>query len=778
MPGHNVGTLLAHLRTLEADRLATVMRGRPDSLDLPWPAHIEDLAQRLFSQESIIAAYYRLSLPHAEVLGALALVEKLGQPVTIDNVASWMDSDIATVRAFLADLVDLSLAWVTDDGVIATPYTFPIPGARLGSPVRALLEQAALSVLRPIAAKLAIRGDGSKAEVVDRLASYLGDADTVRALVDSAPAPERDVLLEMATTGAELEYFQLNFGSSRIRQAPHAGDWAVARGLLWPTPDGVASMPLEVGLGLRGERWRLPLHAEQPEVALQPIPTEHADADAAVHLLRLLELISILVDSAAGQLIPTIKSGAVGVQVQRALAKDHGADVDQIALAVALALAIGVLAPADPPAPKGRSRKRQVPLSPGLIPGPAAPTWGAADAQTRATDVLKVWWQSGETALLDPKRAVELRDSPVHASLRHNLLGVYAGFPLGQGVSAMTELAPILAWRAPLRNDESLDDVLYGVAKEATLLGAIALGGATAIGRGLVDGSLEAAIGELVSGAHTSALIGADLTAVVFGPPTTELSGFLDSVGRRESRGTATMWRFTPDSVRAAFDRGATAGELLDKLTAIAQAGVPQPLEYLINDVARTHGRLGVIDVGSAVVADDTVLLHELVGNRKLAKLGLFVLAPTVVVSRGDAATTLAALRGAGYSPVLRDTDGVVVVDGSASAKMEVAQDDVAELSLPDADPVRQARHLAATANHKRDKPAQAYEFIAALGEHGHHEALWALHAGDPVRITYAERTHLVHSARLVGDTLTAWSVTTDRFEDFPAANISITAWQ
>jgi len=46
------------------------------------------------------------------------------------------------------------------------------------------------------------------------------------------------------------------------------------------------------------------------------------------------------------------------------------------------------------------------------------------------------------------------------------------------------------------------------------------------------------------------------------------------------------------------------------------------------------------------------------------------------------------------------------------------------------------------------------------------------------VRITYAERTHLVHSARLVGDTLTAWSVTTDRFEDFPAANISITAWQ
>ncbi|WP_330249321.1 hypothetical protein OG874_23600 [Nocardia sp. NBC_00565] len=63
-------------------------------------------------------------------------------------------------------------------------------------------------------------------------------------------------------------------------------------------------------------------------------------------------------------------------------------------------------------------------------------------------------------------------------------------------------------------------------------------------------------------------------------------------------------------------------------------------------------------DLGYVVVADDTTLLIEVAGNRKLAKLGLRALAPTVVGSRSDAATTLAALRSAGYAPVQRDSDG------------------------------------------------------------------------------------------------------------------------
>lgn len=781
MPVHDVDALLTHVRSLDEERLAALLRRRPGVLSVPWPADLTELAVRLGGQESIVLAYTRLPRPHTEVLGALTLVEQLGLPVTAAGASRWLGSDPETVQVFLDDLHERALTLVTADGELSTPAQFPPVGVGLGPPVRVLLEETTVAVLRGVAAALQLRGDGAKTVLVDRLATFFRDPAAVRTLVDGAPPRERELLLACAEQDAAIEYFRTHFGPHRAAARERPGDWAVARGVLWPSYDGAAYMPLEVSLALRGKKWRLPFHPEPPLLADHPVPAEHVDAEAAARLLRMIERVTALADTAGSDPIPLIKSGVVGLRTLRTYAKNWDVGVEEVRLAVELAQATGVLAPAPPPAPpKSRGRKRPPsPPSPGLIPGPAAPGWRAADAATRGRALLDTWWQSDRSVLMEATVAAELGSSAVYRHVRHELIDVYATVVApGRGVSDIKDLVPVLGWRAPLIGEDIIGDVLTAAASEAELLGVLALGAATVLGRALPAGTLTSVMAKLLSGAHTTAVIGADLTAVVLGPPATDLSRLLDSVADRESRGAATTWRFTPASIRAAFDRGAAAQDLIGELASIAPAGLPQALEYLIGDVARTHGQLGVIELGCAIVADDPTLLRELVGNRKLGRLGLATLAPTVLASRTGAETTLSALRAAGYAPVMREVDGSVLISAPPTADPTADVDgpdlDLATIGVPAADPDRHARHLTATAAAAPSEPAGQFPSFAALRGRGDAEAIWELVAGGPAHLTHDGRTHLVHSARLHGDTLTAWSATTERYEDFPVAHIAI----
>jgi hypothetical protein len=104
--------------------------------------------------------------------------------------------------------------------------------------------------------------------------------------------------------------------------------------------------------------------------------------------------------------------------------------------------------------------------------------------------------------------------------------------------------------------------------------------------------------------------------------------------------------------------------DLLERLRAVAVgATLPQPLEYLVGDVARRHGAVRVRTVGCVVHSDDTALLAELAAGRSLAALGLTVLAPTVLTSTASPAQTLAALRKAGYAPLSEDASGTVRIE-------------------------------------------------------------------------------------------------------------------
>ncbi|MBD0716685.1 helicase-associated domain-containing protein, partial [Streptomyces sp. CBMA370] len=157
-------------------------------------------------------------------------------------------------------------------------------------------------------------------------------------------------------------------------------------------------------------------------------------------------------------------------------------------------------------------------------------------------------------------------------------------------------------------------------------------------------------------------LLQADLTAVAPGPLRRPLADALAVLADVESKGGATVYRFTPGSVRRALDSGRTASDLHEFLRTHSRTPVPQPLSYLVDDVARRHGRLRVGAASAYVRCDDDALLGEILADRRSASLGLRRLAPTVLAAQADPASLLDGLRAMGYAPAAESADGDVLI--------------------------------------------------------------------------------------------------------------------
>ena len=71
--------------------------------------------------------------------------------------------------------------------------------------------------------------------------------------------------------------------------------------------------------------------------------------------------------------------------------------------------------------------------------------------------------------------------------------------------------------------------------------------------------------------------------------------------------------------------------------------------------------------------SQDAALLAELAAHRRLAKLGLRLVAPTVMISRTPLDGTLAALRAEGYAPVAETADGAVRIEKGEQRRVAVS---------------------------------------------------------------------------------------------------------
>jgi hypothetical protein len=274
-----------------------------------------------------------------------------------------------------------------------------------------------------------------------------------------------------------------------------------------------------------------------------------------------------------------------------------------------------------------------------------------------------------------------------------------------------------------------------------------------------------------------------DLTAVVSGRPSVAVSRLLSAAAVSEARSTAGVWRFTPASVRSALDSGWTAKALLAELAAVTDHALPQPLEYLVTDVARRHGTVRVRGVRSCILADETTIV-ELLHTRALGKLHLAQLAPTVLSSPFELDEVLSTLRAAGLSPVAEDALGVVIVEERSEHQAPGTIRTSAATRRVRSTAVELAERLAADPHGKREGDvgsSTTFEQLARLGGHLDDAELQLLcHAVDnqqDVRIAYRDKNgsrtvREIQPRQIFGRWLDSWCYLRNAQRDFAIANI------
>jgi hypothetical protein len=642
---------------LNPAQLAGVISRRPECQLPPEPDTLTALAARLSSPHLVGAALLGLNRPELQLAEALAALGDGCERETLAVALGRADDD-PDLSLVLGRLADHAIAWPEGSRIRTVPlghiWAHPVG---LGSPVSALLGQQSLEDLRRTARELGMAVGKHKDAIAADLGAWLAVGDNVRRLVGTAPQATRNLLNKLAWEGPHLGGHAYLYASG----LPEAARWAVQRGLLaTPTNWGPPQMPREVAVALRGKDYVLPFETSPPISATAQVNVEAVEREGAAAAGAAATRIAALLEACAKTPIAPLKTGGVGVRELRRLGKSISDSEDNVRLWLELTVGAGLIAMSDA----------------GLLPTDAYDQWRERAPAEQMSAILDGWQLLESAPLYLPADGTAKPpafgyddDSPLVPTLRSAVLAAAGAVPAGAAMASTEPLESLARWLRPVAADavEDLPSLIAAVWRETELLGVIAHNAPTSLGRALITADpveVEAAMWRLLPAAQDTVLLQADLTAVTTGPPSGALAARLDSAADRESRGGAWIWRFSAGSIRRAFDAGTSETELLSALRVVASGGrLPQPLEYLIGDVARQHGRVRVRPVACCLHSDDAALLSEILHAKGLAKLGLTLLAPTVLASSAPVADTLSALRTAGYAPAGENTDGTTAVE-------------------------------------------------------------------------------------------------------------------
>lgn len=648
-----VRSLADDLRARPDDALAELLRTRPDLLG-PVPADLGALSTRATSGPSVARALDRLDLACLQVVDVLCT---LPEPTTTRAVTARWGAD---AKAPIATLRALALVWGegTEVRLVRAIRTSLREPAGLGLPVETLLTGASPETVASVVRTLGATPTGDVTRDAALIATTLSTKATL------------DVLLASAPPGATEALERLAWGppSGAVPDARRAIDaaatrtpieWLLARGLLVPSGPETVTLPQEVALHLRGGRVHEDPAPKPPALALASRDAASTTAVAAQAAYDLVRRCEDLMEAWSLDPPPVLRQGGLGVRDLKRASVALDVEEAYAALLIEAAHAAGLFGPSSD--------------GDDWLPGPAYDLWHAQPVERRWASLAQGWLCSTRVAALAGAR--DDRDKPLNAlgpgldralapELRVALLTALAEAPKGAAVSEPS-LRERLTWHRPRRSGRSRDALIIWTLSEAEALGVTGRGALSPGARALLSGDEESAAAALAPALPqpgTEILLQADLTIVAPGPLVPALAREIALVADVESTGGATVYRLSPDSVRRALDAGRTSADLLELLGSNSRTPVPQPLAYLLEDVARRHGRVRVGTAAAYLRCDDPAVLTELLADRRAAQLRLRRLAPTVLAAQAPVDLVLERLRAMGLAPAAESAEGELVI--------------------------------------------------------------------------------------------------------------------
>ncbi|WP_414719241.1 helicase-associated domain-containing protein [Streptomyces sp.] len=700
-------TLAEALRTRGDEELAALLRARPDLLT-PVPGDLTQLATRAGTRASVVRALERLDRFTLQTAEALAVAPDPAPYETLRGLLTGDEGDPA-IEAALPHAVDVlrrqAIIWGGADRLrlvrtarelLAPSPTRPSPTG-LGPTVAEATAGMSPTRLQEILAVAGLPTTHDPVSAVASLVSLFTDRTRMAALLDTAP-PEALTVLDRLVWGPP-------YGEVTASPTPPVR-WLRDRGLLLPASPRTVVLPREAALHLRAGRAHRTVEPLPPEV--RPAATtsiiqgrpQVVDSTAAGQAFTALSTVEDLLKDWHEGGPAVLRSGGLSVRDLKRTAAALDTNEQMAGFWLELTYAAGLLAS------DGAADERYAPT-------PAYDDWLTLPAAERWARLAAAWLTATRTAGLIGGQDTKGRtlsalgpdlDRSAATEVRRRVLDLLATLPAGTAPDPESVLAR-LRWERPLRGSGTADpeanaarnaaavgptDLRSRIAawtlREAEVLGITGRGALSAHGRALLGhdtapddgtdgtGAARHARAEVLAADATAALapllpepldhvlLQADLTAVAPGPLQRPLAETLSVLADVESKGGATVYRFTPGSVRRALDAGRSASDLHTFLATHSRTPVPQPLSYLIDDVARRHGHLRIGAASAYVRCDDDALLGEILADKRSQGLRLRRLAPSVLAAQADPATLLDGLRTMGYAPAAESAEGDVLI--------------------------------------------------------------------------------------------------------------------
>ena len=586
------------LRGRTDSQLAALFQIRPDLLT-PVPPDVSALAVRANSTPSLLRATESLNKFQYDVLTACATLE---QPFKRSELVNLTDTSAGSVLDFLID--------------------------------------AAL-----------VYEDGEKYRISSNLLNILGDSPAGLGPITGIKFSEKTLKDAPKESLAVLE--KLTWGPPRgsvsnIKSPGKAIAWLLENKILSPIDSQTVVLPREIGISLRGKKIFRELQISQPKLDGTKRKQSDIDRAAIANISDFLRWTEELAHNWSDEPPIALRAGGLGIRDLKRTAEHLGIEEQCVAFVAELLYLSGLLV---------------IDTDDSILPTSAFDLWITRSHEERWHNLVSLWMETSRVAgligKLDQKFIAPLGpeiDRAGIASLRKKVINsLNSNLEIAPNFESIVE---VIKWQAPQRfNSEYVQWTL----REAEWLGITGQGAISTFGTNLISDHDELGVEAALPKPVDHILIQADNSAIAPGPLTPEISNELGTIADIESRGGATVFRFSEASIRRGLDHGKTGEHIKDFLKKNSKTPVPQPLEYLINDVAKRHGRLRIGAAATYIRCEDEGLITQILHDKKMESLQFRKLSPQVLISEIESAEVLIVLRESGYLPAAENANGILI---------------------------------------------------------------------------------------------------------------------
>jgi len=590
------------LRTFDDAALISLFNHRPD-LVTPVPPDIASLAVRATSAPSLARAIDSLTAWQYQVLEACAVT---AEPFTEKQIAALTDKAALFV---LPGLIERGLVYSGKDGLYIPTTLREV----LGNEIAGLGPQSM--------AKLSLKK-------LDE-----APASAQKALDAMVWGPPRGTVADVKKPGAGVAWLLEN-------------DFVVAAN------SRTVLMPREVAIHLRGGKIHKDLAIQEPAIKGEKRDAKNVQLAAIANVSTFLRWTEEILNFWAQEPAEALRSGGLGVRDLKIISAHLGVDANCAAFVAEISYLAGLLT---------------IDADDHILPSTQFDIWLTQKPSTRWESLVSQWLitsrVSGLVGKEETKNVAPLGpelDRVAAAPIRKLTLRLLQENP--EIAPDFQSLAAQAKWHMPAKRSGGIQsDYLQWTLREAEWLGVTGQGAISKYGIGLLQGAELDVIDEDLPKPVNHILIQSDHTAIAPGPLEHEVAQELAILADIESRGGATVYRFSETTIRRGLDHGRTGDEIKAFLKKTSKTPMPQPLEYLIADVAKKHGKLRVGNTSSFIRCEDSALIAQIISDKRLDILQLRQIAPEVLICQHDAADAMNILRSFGYLPAGEDSQGALL---------------------------------------------------------------------------------------------------------------------